>query len=517
MLFIVIICLFGIIYSNGFDFALADRNLETETYPTAPGNSEVPGPDTELSEFIKYLFNFGIGIGGILVFIMLLYAGILWITSAGNPAAVSKAKSKILGGVAGLTLLFLSYIIIVAINPGLTLFKDVPYMEPTTGIYIIGTISGNGTEEQDKRLYQGDISGFRDNFVVNSVEFISEPDELYSVFAYDKKNFEGSAVEVINVGKGSTANISGKQSISFFWTKPGVYLYEEPNLKGLRPPKHCVGAVNDLDKDKWDNKAQSIRFDNKYGSDYGAVLFADNDFEGRCGYAYKQNVMDLSAETGRYIHPIGNQELSSLYVVKIPKDISGSVAVYDSVACKGRSKTFTPTGVMVFDSLTKENCSIGNCLFDKIQEDDQEKELHRNINSIKIKGDFYVLISSKPYFGENAGLSKDEQPMALEPRQTDSIHFLNFEFLAEIMSPLLAVLDNPPDIPPPPDPDIPDPNIPNPNAPNIEDCEESDFSCGLFYVKKKTINECVELKFENVYESDFCGKKIESMMIIPAQ
>ena len=40
--------------------------------------------------------------------------------------------------------------------------------------------------------------------------------------------------------------------------------------------------------------------------------------------------------------------------------------------------------------------------------------------------------------------------------------------------------------------------------------------CQLFYVKKEEVNKCIEtLKGSNVYESDFEGRKVESMMIIP--
>ena len=408
LLFVVIACVFGVMYAS--DFAIADRDLEIENYPTAPGDAGAPGKDTTLPQYIKYLFNFGIGIGGILVFVMFVYAGILWTTSAGNPTAISKAKSKMFGAIAGLALLFLSYIIIVTLNPELAIFKDIPDMGPTDGIYIIGTLTSDNGAEEEKRLYQGDISVFKDNFAPQSVEFISEPDELYSIFAYNKPNFEGDATEIINTGEGSTGNISGKKSIAFFWTRPGVYLYEEPNLKGFRPPKYCSGALNDLDKDMWDNETQSIRFNNIHGNTYGAVLFTDNDFEGKCGYAYEQNVMDLSAGSNNYIHPIGNKSLSSLRVVSIPEEISGTVTVYDSVGCKGRSKTFTPTGVMVFDDLTKENCSIGSCLFDKINANDEEKELNENILSIDIKEDLNVIINNGQNFEGNCQLFSSPKP-----------------------------------------------------------------------------------------------------------
>ena len=95
LLFVVIACVFGVMYAS--DFAIADRDLEIENYPAAPGGADAPGKDTTLPQYIKYLFNFGIGIGGILVFVMFVYAGILWTTSAGNPIPAVSIKFVLRG------------------------------------------------------------------------------------------------------------------------------------------------------------------------------------------------------------------------------------------------------------------------------------------------------------------------------------------------------------------------------------------------------------------------------------
>ena len=84
------------------------------------------------------------------------------------------------------------------------------------------------------------------------VDFIFSPSQINNI------------KEIINTGKGSTGDINGKKSIAFFWNRPGVYIYEDTDHQGKRPPKHCFGPINDLDKEQWDNKAQSIRFNNIY-------------------------------------------------------------------------------------------------------------------------------------------------------------------------------------------------------------------------------------------------------------
>ena len=147
-----IVCIGGTALFCANDFAFADRDLELD-YPTAPSDPSgdpVVTPDTTkttLPEYIKYLFNFLIGIGGILAFAIFLYGGVMWLLSAGNPGIIGAAKKKMLNGIMGLGLLLCSYLIIYAINPDLTVMR-----------LGLDWISDHGPEitpsELDPKLYQ---------------------------------------------------------------------------------------------------------------------------------------------------------------------------------------------------------------------------------------------------------------------------------------------------------------------------------------------------------------------------
>ena len=123
-----LVCASAAILFCANDFAFADRDLEID-YPTAPSDptgDPVVTPDTTkttLPEYIKYLFNFLIGIGGILAFAVFLYGGTMWLLSAGNPGIIGPAKKKMMNGGMGLALLLCSYLIIYTINPDLTIMR----------------------------------------------------------------------------------------------------------------------------------------------------------------------------------------------------------------------------------------------------------------------------------------------------------------------------------------------------------------------------------------------------------
>lgn len=66
-------------------------------------------PETILGLIIKSLFGFL----GIVFFILMLYAGFLWMTSAGNERQLSTARSILVTSVIGILIVFTSYVITV--------------------------------------------------------------------------------------------------------------------------------------------------------------------------------------------------------------------------------------------------------------------------------------------------------------------------------------------------------------------------------------------------------------------
>jgi len=77
----------------------------------------------DLNQIIAWFYYFVISISGIAVFVMLVWGGFTWLTSAGSPAKITDAKDRIYSAFLGLLLILASYLIIQVINPELTVLK----------------------------------------------------------------------------------------------------------------------------------------------------------------------------------------------------------------------------------------------------------------------------------------------------------------------------------------------------------------------------------------------------------
>ena len=99
-------------------------------WPDLPGGvriedgEESPGNLTAtLPELVRYVFNFSIAIGGLVAFVMLVYGGFRYLTSAGSPAAQTDAKDILTSAIIGLLLLLTSVLLLQVINPDILMLK----------------------------------------------------------------------------------------------------------------------------------------------------------------------------------------------------------------------------------------------------------------------------------------------------------------------------------------------------------------------------------------------------------
>ena len=72
-----------------------------------------------IGQFILLMYNYLVGIASIVAVIMIILAGVQWVTSGGNSETISSAKHRIGGAVIGLFIAYLSYFILNTINPAL--------------------------------------------------------------------------------------------------------------------------------------------------------------------------------------------------------------------------------------------------------------------------------------------------------------------------------------------------------------------------------------------------------------
>ena len=78
-----------------------------------------------ISEYIAGLYQYAIGIVGILAAVVLMIGGIIWLTAGGNQTRIGTAKSYITASITGLVIALSSYLILYQINPELIKLKPI--------------------------------------------------------------------------------------------------------------------------------------------------------------------------------------------------------------------------------------------------------------------------------------------------------------------------------------------------------------------------------------------------------
>lgn len=94
-------------------------NVELPGFPTT---TKVSGRTA--GQYIRALYIYFVGVVGVLAVAMIMYAGFLWITAAGNATRVTQAKEQMNAAVIGLILTLTSFLLLQLINPELVKLKD---------------------------------------------------------------------------------------------------------------------------------------------------------------------------------------------------------------------------------------------------------------------------------------------------------------------------------------------------------------------------------------------------------
>lgn len=81
-----------------------------------------------LAKYISAVYNYGLGIGGVLATVMLMVSGIIWLTSAGDSGKIGNAKKLMIGSIVGMGLLYGAFLLLNTINPDLVALKGIRVM-----------------------------------------------------------------------------------------------------------------------------------------------------------------------------------------------------------------------------------------------------------------------------------------------------------------------------------------------------------------------------------------------------
>jgi len=78
-----------------------------------------------IASYIGAIYNYGMAIAGILATLVLMGAGVIWLTSGGDSGKITQAKELISGSIAGLLILVVSWVILNTVNPDLVNLKSI--------------------------------------------------------------------------------------------------------------------------------------------------------------------------------------------------------------------------------------------------------------------------------------------------------------------------------------------------------------------------------------------------------
>lgn len=93
-------------------------------WPASPLGTDIYGDaNPTIAKGIKYIYEWGVGLGGIAVFIVLVKAGFQYITSVGDPTKMKDAFQQIQDAVIGLLILLSSYAILNLVGLNLNSMK----------------------------------------------------------------------------------------------------------------------------------------------------------------------------------------------------------------------------------------------------------------------------------------------------------------------------------------------------------------------------------------------------------
>jgi len=72
-----------------------------------------------IADYIMSIYNYAIGVVGILAAVVMMIGGLMWITAGGNTSNIGEAKAMITASLTGLVLVLTSYLILSNVNPAL--------------------------------------------------------------------------------------------------------------------------------------------------------------------------------------------------------------------------------------------------------------------------------------------------------------------------------------------------------------------------------------------------------------
>lgn len=342
-------------------------------YPQIPG---VPGavvPETTatgLPDYVKYIFLLSVILIGFVIFGVLIYSGIKYLTSTGDPAKMSDAKEGIFSALLGAVILLSAYLIFHTINPQLTILTlpETPPLEAvvTPGAYVCSYKADNIEDVLNRYIEK------------RGEEEIKAAEELKKIM--NDPTDKNRKCQRVN----SSTNLD-------FMVGPDNTIFIVPTII-LVPDESNPPFV----------KRKPIY-------EYGMVLHAEDDFKGQCDYFPKEDpdnllytvvtneggVLQIGDDTHQITGHKSGSEFSAQSVTvfkKLSKEIaSNETAGVTLYSCLDYNEIGCPDGVAQSQWLLEADPYTSDIR--KVTQTGFSASLVKNVRSVSIKpkGSYFAL------------------------------------------------------------------------------------------------------------------------------
>ncbi len=372
-IFLFLLLAISFLLVKNLNIARAENKQTLEiVYPKLVKDVEPPTSiKTYLPRYIQYVYTFAIVCGGIIALMALILGGFKYLSSAGNPAAMSDAKDQIFSGIIGLVVMLGAYIFLNELNPRITELRIPSVMGARRGIiaYNVADCAGLGVGggvpelgelpknvnyqaiESSLPLKEPDNkpSGAPKGWKVGSIYSFHKGSEL-SVYLYENDECKGDAKDQVkNIEKGECVNVDSTSEnircVRLIWRLPGVWVFGYEWGNPLEPGRNfnAGGGASSLNHPyahyqvtqeglppKLNNKVHSIGLVRETGGkesiDYGVILHnLTGGFMQNKGWS--QVLLPSSDARDVTVYNISSQgdarSVSSITIFNIPREGAG--------------------------------------------------------------------------------------------------------------------------------------------------------------------------------------------------
>jgi len=273
--YLIFLSVISLLFLN-INFCLAAYNFEVNLVPFGlKANPTLP-------DYIKYAFEEGAAIGGVIAVLGVVFAGFVYVFSGGSDEKMRTAKQIAISSVVGVVLLFGSYIVIQSINPQLNTFV---IQNPQTfgGLFLTGSGPNQPAPASANNAIDFLSGGYTNIKWIgdsNNICDSDNPNAVYVVYFFNSINFKDVNSTPVRLKCGQQTAIQGAS-----WTirkeSPGIYLYPGTDCTVANDvlPTQITAGVKNLN-----GTIGSIRIvngtDQFAGPFYGAIIFDSTDYTG---------------------------------------------------------------------------------------------------------------------------------------------------------------------------------------------------------------------------------------------